>query len=245
MRVGPVAQIDGRFSPIQSAHLVAEGAVGRIVIHEQRGVVPGGDGMRSGPQGREPLLSTISSRPTTRHWNATALALAPDLGADGLAGEDRRENRASMLFEPLRPVVGAGPQDRVRRHAEACRAVQNGPLEAGDLGARGIGMQRILIAVEPVEQREIWAASADRRSASAQSAALRGHRRVVTLPPKPPCLRANVLLSTVATSVPSSAIRSRVFWMMAALPGPLSMTSLMRGRLRSLPSAAKDDAAPP
>ena len=56
----------------------------------------------------------------------------------------------------------------------------------------------------------------------------------VALPPNPPCLRANVLLSTVATGAPSSPIRSRVFWMMAALPGPLSMTSLTRGRLTRL-----------
>src|SRR6516164_7478850 len=61
----------------------------------------------------------------------------------------------------------------------------------------------------------------------------------VALPPNPPCLRANVLLSTVATGAPSSPIRSRVFWMMAALPGPLSMTSLTRGRLTSFASDAE------
>src|SRR6516164_1821833 len=84
-----------------------------------------------------------------------ALGLPPPLGADGVAGKDRPREPRLDAFEPLRPVIGALPQDRARRDAEACRAMQDGTLEAGGLGALGIGVERVLVAVEPVEKREI------------------------------------------------------------------------------------------
>src|SRR5262249_56037182 len=58
-------------------------------------------------------------------------------------------------FEPLRKVAGALPQDRARRDAEACRAMQDGTIEAGGLGALGIGVERVLVAVKTVKKREI------------------------------------------------------------------------------------------
>src|SRR5262245_36680537 len=109
---------------------------------------------------RRGLLTSARWRPIAEHEVVTgddaalerdALALAPHLGADGVAGKDRPREPRLDAFQPLRPAVGALPQDRARRDAEACRPMQNGAIEAGGLGALRIGVERILGAVEPVQ----------------------------------------------------------------------------------------------
>src|SRR5262249_54484818 len=64
-----------------------------------------------------------------------ALALAPHLRADGVAGKNRPREPRLDAFEPLRPVVGTLAQDRARRDAEASRTMQDGTIEARGLGA--------------------------------------------------------------------------------------------------------------
>src|SRR5215471_3978155 len=110
---------------------------------------------RSPPQRREPVAEHDLVAGDDAALERDALALPPHLGADGVAGKDRPREPRLDAFESLRPVIGALPQDRARRDAEACRAMQDGTLEAGGLGALGIGVERVLVAVEPVEKREI------------------------------------------------------------------------------------------
>src|SRR5215471_4804073 len=110
---------------------------------------------RSGPQRRKPVAQHEVVARDDAALERDALALAPNLGADGIAGKDRAREPRLDAFQPLRPAVGALPQNRTRRDAEACRPMQNGTIEAGGLGALRIGVERILVAVEPVQQREI------------------------------------------------------------------------------------------
>src|SRR5262249_10211869 len=110
---------------------------------------------RSPPQHGEPVAEHEVVAGDDAALERDALPLAPHLGADGVAGKDRPREPRLDAFELLRPVIGVLPQDRARRDAEACRAMQDGTLEAGVLGALGIGVERILVAVEAVQQREI------------------------------------------------------------------------------------------
>src|SRR6516165_5812994 len=110
---------------------------------------------RSRPQRREPVAEHDLVAGDDAALERDALALAPHLGADGVAGKDGPREPRLDAFEPLRKVVGALPQDRARRDAEACRAMQDGTIEAGGLSALGIGVERVLVAVETVKKREI------------------------------------------------------------------------------------------
>src|SRR5262245_66665110 len=65
-----------------------------------------------------------------------ALALAPHLGADGVAGKDRPREPRLDAFQPLRPVVGALARDRARRDAEGRRALHDWTIEASALRAQ-------------------------------------------------------------------------------------------------------------
>src|SRR3954462_4106545 len=150
MRVDRLHRSAGRFSPIHSrtpwrkARSAGSSSANSVVLSQV------GNGMRSGPQRRTAVAEhdlVPSGHPALER---DVLTLLPDLGPDGLAGKDGPREPRLDAVQPLRAVVGAGSQDRVRRHAEACRAVEDGPIEAGDLGTRGIGMQRVLIAIEAV-----------------------------------------------------------------------------------------------
>src|SRR5262249_46323276 len=55
----------------------------------------------------------------------------------------------------MRPVVGALAQNRARRDTEASRTMRDGWSEARGLGALGIGVERVLVTVEPVQKREM------------------------------------------------------------------------------------------
>src|SRR6516162_7612422 len=132
---------------------------------------------RSPPQRREPVAEHDLVAGDDAALERDALALPPHLSADGVAGKDRPREPRLDAFEPLRPVIGALPQDRARRDAEACRAMQDGTLEAGGLGALGIGVERVLVAVEPVQKREIGAPPAVSDAAPASPSPCRRTRR--------------------------------------------------------------------
>src|SRR5262249_60907850 len=87
------------------------------------------DGACSRPQRREPVAEHEVVAGDHAALERDALALAPHLGADGVAGKDRPRKPRLDAFEPLLPVVGALPQDRARRESEACRAMQDLTLE--------------------------------------------------------------------------------------------------------------------
>src|SRR5262249_25171917 len=101
------------------------------------------------PQRRKPIAAHDVVAGDDSALERDAGALPPHLGADGVAGKDRAREPRLDAFQPLRPVVGALPQDRARRDAEASRPMQNGTIEAGGLGALRIGVERVLVAVEP------------------------------------------------------------------------------------------------
>src|SRR5215831_4286354 len=93
------------------------------------------DGACSRPQRREPVAEHEVVAGDHAALERDALALAPHLGADGVAGKDRSREPRLDAFEPLRPVVRALAQDRARRDTEASRTMQDGSIEARGLGA--------------------------------------------------------------------------------------------------------------
>src|SRR5262249_58552857 len=104
-----------------------------------------------GRKGREPVAEQALVGGDDAARERDAPALPPHLGADGVAGKDWPREPRLDAFEPLRKVAGALPQDRARRDAEACRAMQDGTIEAGGLGALGIGVERVLVAGKTVK----------------------------------------------------------------------------------------------
>src|SRR4029077_5236958 len=127
----------------------AAGAMGR------RTLAPPGETALAGAQRGKPVAEHDVVAGDDAALERNALALLPHLGADRVAGKHRARESRLDAFQPLRPALGARAQDRPRRDAEARRPVQDRPVEARGLGALGIGMQRILVAVEAVEEREI------------------------------------------------------------------------------------------
>src|SRR4029453_6528115 len=87
-------------------------------------------GMNAGsvPQRREPVAEHDVVARDDAALERDALAFAPHLGADEIAGKDRPREPRLDAFQSLRPVLGAGAQNCARRNPEARRAVQNGPL---------------------------------------------------------------------------------------------------------------------
>src|SRR3954469_1330115 len=140
MRADRLHKSAGRFSPIQSrtswrkARSAGSSSTNSVVLSQV------GDGIRSGPQGSAPVAEHDLVPPHHAALERDVLALGPDFGAYRLAGKDRARKPRLDAVQPLRPVVRAGPQDRVRRHAETCGTMENGPIEAGNLGAGGISM---------------------------------------------------------------------------------------------------------
>src|SRR3954454_10875478 len=141
MRLDRLHRSTGRFSPIHSrtswrkARSAGSSSTNSVVLSQV------GNGMRSGPQRRAAIAEHDLVAYGHPALERNVPALLPDFGPDGLAGKDRAREPRLDAVQPLWPVVGARSQDRVRRHAEACRAVKYGPIEAGDLGALRIGMQ--------------------------------------------------------------------------------------------------------
>ena len=174
-----------------------------------------------------PLSIATSPRSTVRQRNATSepfCHISVRTVSPGKMGLRESRLDARELFGL---IARQRAEDGVGGDAEARHAVQDRPRETRDLGALRVDMQRIGVAGQPENHAPDWAASAGRRPRRGHVTGISGGTGdCVTLPPNPPCLRAKVEPSTVAMSVPSSTVRSRVNWMIAALPSPLSMISL-------------------
>src|SRR5258708_4276476 len=142
----------GRFSPIQSrtswrkARSAGSSSTNSVVLSQV------GDGIRSGPQCRAPVAEHDLVPPHHAALERDVLALGPDFGTYRLAGKDRAREPRLDAVQPLRPVVGADPQDRVRRYAETCGAMENGPIYPCNLGARGIATPPTLIPIQALTQ---------------------------------------------------------------------------------------------
>src|SRR5260370_41993861 len=92
------------------------------------------------PKYRQPVAQHDVVARDDAAFERDALTLAPDLGADGVAGKDRPREPRFDAFEPLRPIVRAGAQDRARTDAAARPTVQDGAIETAGLGTRRAAM---------------------------------------------------------------------------------------------------------
>src|SRR5207244_2740540 len=77
----------------------------------------------------------------------------PHVGGDRLAGVDDPGEADLEGLETRGVVPAPGAQDRTAGEAEGAEPVQDRPLVAGHAGELGVGVQRVHVAREPVEQR--------------------------------------------------------------------------------------------
>src|SRR6185295_10746222 len=83
------------------------------------------------------------------------VAFAPDLGANCLAGIDRRREPHVHALQP-RGIVFAGELEQcVTRDAVGAESMQDGLFESARARNLGIGMQRVEIAAQAVDQRRL------------------------------------------------------------------------------------------
>ena len=83
------------------------------------------------------------------------IAIAPDFGADRLARKHRRREPPAHGGEAARIVIANALQQRMADHAEGAEPVQDRPRKARGLGHVEIGVQRIEIGGEPIDQRHL------------------------------------------------------------------------------------------
>src|SRR5512146_2050369 len=88
-----------------------------------------------------------------RRTECDVIRVPPYLGAYRLTGVHRRRKTAFHAHEAARIVIAAGFQDGVARDAERAATMQDWHLESCASRVRGIGMQRVIIAGEAVDQR--------------------------------------------------------------------------------------------
>ena len=121
------------------------------------------------------LTGTVSSRSTGHRRQAVvehdhvalhhagaegdALAVGPHLRADGLAGEHRRREAHLQALEPRRVAAAAGLDDGAAGHAVGAQPVQDRRLEAAGGRGLGVGVQRVAVAGEAIDQRRVRVAS--------------------------------------------------------------------------------------
>lgn len=92
-----------------------------------------------------------------RHFDA----VTPDFRSDGLAGIDRRRKSQAQALQPCRVVVATDLHDCIAGHAKRTQTMQDRPIEAGRLGDLRIGVQRVGIAAQPLDQGRLRNRSAD------------------------------------------------------------------------------------
>src|SRR5271166_2969824 len=81
------------------------------------------------------------------------LAVLPHLQSHGLAGIDRRGKPRRVALEGGWVVIGIGLQDPAAGDAVGAHAVQDRSRKTGALGEFRIGVQRVAVAAETVDQR--------------------------------------------------------------------------------------------
>src|SRR5258708_31460428 len=82
----------------------------------------------------------------------TARPVAPDLRTHRLAREARRREARLHAPEPRRIVAAQRAQQRMAGDTEGAEAMQDRAREAGHRGDLGIGVQRVVVAAEPVDE---------------------------------------------------------------------------------------------
>src|SRR3546814_17795555 len=79
--------------------------------------------------------------------------LAPHLGHDGLARQHGGGEARVERVDPGRIMVAQPFHDRARGDAVGAQAMQDRAIEAGAPRHRRIGVARVVIAAQPIEQR--------------------------------------------------------------------------------------------
>ena len=98
-------------------------------------------------------------------------AIAPELGADGFAREHRRREPPGHRGQPGRIIAAYRLEQRVAGDPEGRKAMQHRAREAGGLGEFRIGMQRVGVAGQPVDQRHFRPGRQSRRCRPARARA--------------------------------------------------------------------------
>src|SRR5229473_3048756 len=80
------------------------------------------------------------------------LPFAPDLRAHRLAREDWRREARLHAPEPRRIVAAERAQQRMAGDAEGAEPMQDRARESGHRGDLGIGVQRVVVAAEAVDE---------------------------------------------------------------------------------------------
>ena len=144
----------------------------------------------------------MTSRSTTRERKLTTAPSRHISVRMVSPGKDRRGEAAGERRELFRIVAAHGFQHRVAGDAEGAEAVQDRALEAGRLREGGLGMQRIVVAAQPIDQRHFRARAeiADRIGRALGIGCGGGVSRGG--PPKPPSPRQKLVCVTVAIRSP-------------------------------------------
>ena len=100
-----------------------------------------------------PLLITVTLRAFTLASNEMTLPSFQSSIVTVSPGNTGEENRADVLLEGGRIVVGIGLQHAAAGDAVGAHAVQDRPRKAGLLGKLRIGVQRVAVAAQAVDQR--------------------------------------------------------------------------------------------
>src|SRR5690348_16040164 len=85
----------------------------------------------------------------------TARSLAPDLRTYGLAGKDRRGKAHLDPPEARRIIAAERAQQRMSGDTERAEAMQDRPREPGRRRDIGVRVQRVVVAVQTIEQRRL------------------------------------------------------------------------------------------
>src|SRR5690625_2336690 len=85
-----------------------------------------------------------------------AIPQLPDFGLDGLAGKDGFREAAIHGHQGLRAIRTEAANQRAADHPESRKTVENGPLEACPSSDFRIGMQRVAIPGQAVDQGGLW-----------------------------------------------------------------------------------------
>src|SRR3546814_18640021 len=80
-------------------------------------------------------------------------AVDPIIGEEGLARKDRRGESARDARDPAGFVPAYRLEQAMRRHAEGRQTVEDRPIEAYAPRRLGIGMGRIVLARQAIDQR--------------------------------------------------------------------------------------------
>src|SRR3546814_13008134 len=85
-----------------------------------------------------------------------ALGLLEKFKTQGFAGEDRASEAIEHPPQPRRIVITISRENRAAGDTHRAEAMENRLVEAGLARHFWIGVQRIIVAVQPIEQSRSW-----------------------------------------------------------------------------------------